>query len=123
MRHRKKLKKLGRDAEHRLALLRNQVASLFTHGRIVTTLAKAKETRRYAERMITLAKKGDLHSRRIARKFLVDRVLTNRLFEEIAPLFKDRDGGYTRIYRLGTRKGDGAQMAILELLAFPEKKS
>ena len=122
MRHKKKGKKLGRDHEHRLSLLRNQVISLFTQGRITTTLAKAKETRRYAERMITLAKKGDVHSRRMARRFLVDRKVTNRLFEEIAPLFKDRNGGYTRILKLGERKGDGAHMAILELLGFPEKK-
>ncbi len=123
MRHRKKTHKLGRDAEHRKAMLRNQVISLFLHGRIETTLAKAKETRKVAERMITLGKRGDLHARRLARRFLVDRKITNYLFDKIAPLFKDVDGGYTRIYRLGVRRGDGAQMAILELTQRPESES
>ena len=121
MRHRKRIKKLGRDREHRLALLRNQVISLFTHGKIVTTLSKAKETRRYAERMITLGKRGDLSARRLARQFLVRKDITNKLFEEIAPLFKDRNGGYTRIYRLPPRKGDDARMALLELVEFPSR--
>ncbi len=120
MRHRKKTRKLGRDAEHRKAMLRNQVISLLMHGRIETTLAKAKETRKVAERMITLGKRGDLHARRLARRFLVDRKVTNYLFDKIAPLFKDVNGGYTRIYRLGVRRGDGAQMAILELTQRPE---
>jgi len=120
MRHRKKTRKLGRDAEHRKAMLRNQVISLLMHGRIETTLAKAKETRKVAERMITLGKRGDLHARRLARQFLVDRKVTNYLFDKIAPLFKDVPGGYTRIYRLGVRRGDGAQMAILELTQHPE---
>ena len=121
MRHRKRIKKLGRDREHRLALLRNQVISLFTHGKIVTTLPKAKETRRYTERMITLGKRGDLSARRLARQFLVRKDITNKLFEEIAPLFKDRNGGYTRIYRLPPRKGDNARMALLELVEFPSR--
>jgi len=121
MRHRKKVKKLGRDKEHRLSLLRNQVISLFLRGKIRTTLEKAKETRRFAEKIISLAKRGDLHSRREVRKFLLDRKVTNRVFEEIAPLFKDRNGGYTRIYKLERRKGDGAQMALLELLNFPSE--
>ncbi len=116
MRHRKRVKKLGRDAEHRRALLRNQVISLLVHGKIQTTLAKAKETRRWAERMITLGRRGDLHARRLARQFLVDRKVTNYLFEEVAPRYKDVPSGFTRIYRLGRRRGDGAQMALLQLI-------
>jgi len=122
MRHLKKVKKLGRDTEHRRALLRNQVISLFTHGKIKTTLQKAKETRRWAEKMITLGKVGTVPARREAFKFLVDRKMVNRVFDEISPLFKDRNGGYTRIYKLWRRRGDDAQMALLELLAFPSGK-
>lgn len=119
MRHLKKVKKLGRDKEHRRALLRNQVISLFTHGKIKTTLPKAKETRRWAEKMITLGKKGTVPARREAFRFLADRKMVNKVFDEIAPLFKERNGGYTRIYRLWRRRGDNAEMAMLELLAFP----
>ncbi len=122
MRHLKKVKKLGRDTEHRRALLRNQVISLFTHGKIKTTLQKAKETRRWAEKMITLGKRGTVPARREAFRFLADRKMVNRVFDEIAPLFKDRKGGYTRIYRLWRRRGDNAEMAMLELLAFPAVK-
>ncbi len=122
MRHLKKVKKLGRDKEHRRALLRNQVISLFTYGKIKTTLPKAKETRRWAEKMITLGKKGTVPARREAFKFLADRKMVNRVFDEIAPLFKERNGGYTRIYRLWRRRGDNAEMAMLELLAFPAPK-
>ncbi len=122
MRHRKRVKKLGRDAEHRRAMLRNQVISLLRHGKIETTLAKAKETRRWAEKMITLGRRGDLHARRQARQFLVDRKITNYLFEEVAPRYKDRPSGFTRIYRLGRRRGDGAQMALLQLIPPDEKK-
>jgi len=122
MRHLKRVNKLGRDTEHRRALLRNQVISLFTHGKIKTTLQKAKETRRWAEKMITLGKRGTVPARREAFKFLVDRKMVNRLFDEISPLFKERDGGYTRIYRLWRRQGDDAQMAMLELLEFPVSK-
>lgn len=120
MRHRKKTKKLGRDHEHRKAMLRNQVISLFLHGKIKTTLAKAKETRRWAERLITLSKEDTVHARRIARRFLVDRKITNHLFDKIGPLFKGIEGGYTRIYRLGQRRGDGAELAIIELTRVPE---
>ncbi len=122
MRHLKKVKKLGRDKEHRRALLRNQVISLFTYGKIKTTLPKAKETRRWAEKMITLGKKGTVPARREAFRFLADRKMVNRVFDEIAPLFKERNGGYTRIYRLWRRRGDNAEMAMLELLAFPAPK-
>ncbi len=129
MRHRKRVKKLGRDKEHRLSLFRNQVISLLKNGRIKTTLAKAKATRQWAERMITLAKKAAKEEkperkvalRRLARQFIVDRVVTNWLFDEFPAVFEDREGGYTRIYKLGPRRGDGAEMAILELVAFPEK--
>lgn len=120
MRHRKKIKKLGRDHEHRKAMLRNQVISLFIHGKIKTTLTKAKETRRWAEKMISLTKEDSVHSRRMARRFLVDRKITNHLFDKIGPLFKEVNGGYTRIYRLGPRRGDGAELAILELTRIPE---
>ncbi len=120
MRHRKRVKKLGRDKEHRLALLRNQAISLLKHGRIKTTLVKAKATRSFVEKLITIGKEDNFNRRRLVRKYLVDRKMTNYLFDEIAPLFKDRSGGYTRIYRLGFRKGDGAEMAILELVKFPE---
>ncbi len=122
MRHRKRVKKLGRDAEHRRAMLRNQVISLLRHGKIQTTLAKAKETRRWAEKMISLGRRGDLHARRLARQFLVDRKITNFLFEEVAPRYKDRPSGFTRIYRLGRRRGDGAPMALLQLIPPEEKK-
>ncbi len=122
MRHRKRIKKLGRDHEHRKALLRNQVISLLLHGKIKTTLAKAKETRRWAEKMITLAKEDTVHSRRMARRFLIDRKITNHLFDKIGPLFKEINGGYTRIYRLGPRRGDGAELAILELTRVPESE-
>ncbi len=120
MRHRKRVKKLGRDREHRLALLRNQAISLLKHGRIKTTLAKAKATRSFVEKLITIGKEDNFNRRRLVRRYLVDKKMTNYLFDEIAPLFKDRTGGYTRIYRLGFRKGDGAEMAILELVKFPE---
>ncbi len=123
MRHLKRGRKLGRDHEHRKALLRNQVRSLFLYGRVTTTLAKAKETRRYAEKMIQLAKKGDLHARRQARRFLVDRVLTNYVFEVFPPLFQDRPSGFVRIYRLEPRRGDGAPRAMLELVNFSEEEA
>ncbi|MEO0239348.1 MAG: 50S ribosomal protein L17 [candidate division WOR-3 bacterium] len=122
MRHLKKVKKLGMVKEHREAVLRNQVMSLIIHGRIKTTLPKAKETRRLIEKLITIAKKNDLASIRLAARYLNnDRRILERLFKEIAPLFKDKNGGYTRILRLPPRKGDNAQMAILELLEQPQK--
>lgn len=121
MRHRNRVKKLGRDRAHRQALLRNQAISLLRHGRIKTTLHKAKVTRSFVEKLITIGKNDNFNSRRLVRRYLVDRQMTNYLFDEIAPLFKDREGGYTRIYRLGFRKGDGAEMAILELVKFPGK--
>lgn len=117
MRHRAKGRQLGRTAEHRKALLRNMATSLFRHERIVTTTAKAKELRPYAERLITLARRGDLHARRLAERKIQDRDVLARLFAEIGPRFASRPGGYTRILKLGHRTGDGAETARIELLA------
>lgn len=116
MRHRKLSRRLVSTTEHRLALMRNQVRDLLKHGRITTTLAKAKELRRYAEKMITLAKKGDLASRRRALAFIQDKEVVRKLFSEIREKYLDRPGGYTRIVRLGQRRGDAAPMVIVELV-------
>ncbi len=116
MRHRKLSRRLVSTTEHRLALMRNQVRDLLKHGRITTTLAKAKELRRYAEKMITLAKKGDLAARRRALAFIQDKEVVRKLFSEIREKYLDRAGGYTRIIRLGQRRGDAAPMAIVELV-------
>lgn len=116
MRHRIKGRKLNRTASHRRAMLRNMAANLFRHGRIETTTAKAKELRPFAERLITLARRGDLQARRLATKRLGDRKVVGNLFEEVGPRFVDRPGGYTRILKLGSRKGDGAEMALIELV-------
>ncbi len=116
MRHRKKGRKLSRSPEHRKATLRNLAANLFRHGRIETTTAKAKEVRPFAERLITLARRGDLHARRLATSRLHDKDAVGMLFEEIGPRFAERPGGYTRILKLGTRKGDAAEMALIELV-------
>ncbi|HET9275738.1 MAG TPA: 50S ribosomal protein L17 [Gemmatimonadales bacterium] len=117
MRHRAKGRQLSRTAEHRRALLRNMAASLFRHDRIVTTEAKAKELRPYAERLITLARRGDLHARRQVERRIQDREVLSRLFTEIGPRFAARPGGYTRILKLGHRAGDGADIARIELLS------
>jgi large subunit ribosomal protein L17 len=114
MRHQKKTVKLGRKAEHRKALLANQVCSLITHQRIKTTLAKAKAVRPLAERMVTLGKNGSIHARRNALSTLRQKGAVKKLFDEIAPRSTDRNGGYTRIVRLGQRKSDSASMAFLE---------
>lgn len=111
-----KLRKLGRRSDHRNAMLRNQVQSLFENGRIETTVTRAKETRRMAEKMITLGKKGDLHSRRRAIAYIYKDEVVDKLFSDIAPKYSDRNGGYTRILKLGPRRGDGSEMAILELV-------
>jgi len=116
MRHRKKGRKLGRTAQHRRATLRNMATSLFRHGRIETTTAKAKELRPYAERLITLAKRGDLHARRQAARKIQDREVLGHLFDDIGPRFSQRPGGYTRILKLGSRKGDAADMSLIELV-------
>ncbi len=115
MRHQKRVIKLGVEREHRKAILRNIIKGLFTHGRVKTTLTRAKAAQRVAERLIHRAKEDTVHNRRQVRRFLVDRKLTNKLFVEIAPKFNDRVGGYTRVVKLGIRRGDGAQMALLEL--------
>lgn len=117
MRHRVKGRQLSRTASHRRALLRNMATSLFQHDRLVTTEAKAKELRPYAERLITLARRGDLHARRLAERRVRDRATLDRLFAEIGPRFASRPGGYTRILKLGHRKGDGAELARIELLS------
>lgn len=121
MRHLKKVKKLGMVKEHREAVFRNQVVSLFVNGRIVTTLPKAREAKKIAERLISIAKDNDLSAVRYAARFISNKKVLERLFKDIAPLFAGRNGGYTRIMRLPPRKGDNAQMAILELLEKPQK--
>jgi large subunit ribosomal protein L17 len=127
MRHRVGYRKLGRTTPHRLALLRNLATALFERERIRTTLIKAKELRPYAERLITLAKRdGDgLHARRLVRRDIRDGEVVRKLFDTLGTRFATRPGGYTRILRLGPRRGDGAEMAIVELLGSeykPEKK-
>jgi large subunit ribosomal protein L17 len=123
MRHRKKTVKLGRSQAHRDSLLANQVCSLIEHRRIKTTLAKAKATKPLAERMLTLGKKGDLHSRRIAISYLKSKDVVKKLFTEIAPAAAGRKGGYTRIVKLGERLSDSAPMAYLEWVDYaPEIK-
>ena len=123
MRHSKKTVKLGRSQAHRDSLLANQVCSLIEHRRIKTTLAKAKATKPLAERMLTLGKKGDLHSRRIAISYLKSKDVVKKLFTEIAPAAADRKGGYTRIVKLGERLSDSAPMAYLEWVDYaPEIK-
>lgn len=110
------LRKLGRPTDHRKAMLRNLVTSLLRHGKIETTVTRAKETQRMAEKMITLGKRGDLHARRQVLAYVYDEDVVTKIFEEIAPNYKDRNGGYTRVLRVGPRRGDGAEIAILELV-------
>ena len=116
MRHRKKGRTLSRTASHKKATMRNMATSLFRHERIETTTAKAKELRPFAERLITLAKRGDLHARRLAGRLIADRQVLGKLFDDIGPRFTERSGGYTRILKLGTRRGDAAEMALIELV-------
>lgn len=116
MRHRKKGRQLSRTASHRKAMLSNMATSLFQHERIQTTTAKAKELRPYAERLITLARRGDLHARRQAARTVHDKEVLKKLFDTLGPRFADRDGGYMRILKLGQRKGDGAQIALVQLV-------
>ncbi|MEP6688567.1 MAG: 50S ribosomal protein L17 [Gemmatimonadales bacterium] len=117
MRHRAKGRQLSRTSTHRRAMLNNMATSLFEHGRVVTTEAKAKELRPFAEKLITLARRGDLHARRLVQRKIKDRTTLSRLFSEIGPRFAARPGGYTRILKLGHREGDGADIARIELLA------
>jgi large subunit ribosomal protein L17 len=114
MRHLKRTAKLGRTSEHRNAMLANMVCSLIEHKRITTTLAKAKAVRSVAEKLVTLGKKGTVHSRRLAVARLHQEAAARTLFKEIAPAFKDRQSGFTRIIKLGQRNGDAAQRAIIE---------
>jgi large subunit ribosomal protein L17 len=116
MRHRNEGRKLSRNTSHRRALLRNLVTALLEHGRLMTTLPKAKEVRPLAERMITLGKRDSLHARRQVQSYLLKPETAKKVFDTIAPKFADRKGGYSRIIRVGNRKGDGAETAIIELL-------
>ncbi len=123
MRHRVAGKKLGRTTAHRMMMFRNMVTSLLDKERIRTTLERAKAVRPIAERMITLGKRETLHARRQALAFVKDPAVVSKLFDTIAPRFSQRPGGYTRIIRLGFRDGDGAQMAIIELIGSEFKSS
>jgi large subunit ribosomal protein L17 len=116
VRHQRAGKKLGRDSAHRKALYSNLAGALIEHGRIKTTVTKAKAVKPYAEQMITLGRRGDLHARRQATAFLRSRDVVHKLFAEVAPRYKDRPGGYARIIKIGTRAGDAAEMAYLELV-------
>ena len=118
MRHRKKVFKIGRNTGHRKCMMANLLSALFTHGRIKTTVVKAKELSRQASKMITLAKAGDLHQRRQAISAIRDLDAVRELFDNIAPTFKDRNGGYTRVLRIGKRRGDNAELALVELVGF-----
>lgn len=120
MRHSKRTKRFDRHSSHRQAMLKNLARNLLIHQKIKTTLAKAKEARRLVEKLITLGKKDTIQNRRLAYIYLQDRKLIKSLFEDIAPLFKERPGGYTRVLKTLNRAGDGAQMAILELVAKTE---
>jgi large subunit ribosomal protein L17 len=116
VRHARAGKKLGRDSAHRKALYSNLAGALIEHGRIKTTVTKAKAVKPHVEHMITLGRRGDLHARRQATAFLRSRDVVHKLFADVAPLFKDRPGGYTRIIKIGTRAGDAAEMAYIELV-------
>jgi large subunit ribosomal protein L17 len=118
MRHHRAGKKLGRDSAHRKALYANLACSLIEHGRIKTTEAKAKAVKPFAEQMITLGRRGDLHARRQAMAQLRSQEVVHRLFADVAPRFADRPGGYSRIVKLGPRQGDGADMVYLELVDY-----
>ena len=116
MRHKKKGRKLGRTSAHREAMLCNMVTSLFEHEKIKTTEPKSKELRRTAEKLITLAKRGDLHARRVAARKVHNKKVLKKLFDDIGPRYTERNGGYTRIIKTGTRFGDGASMSVIELV-------
>lgn len=120
MRHRKNGRKLNRTAPHKRAMLSNMATSLLLHERIVTTVPKAKELRTVVEPLITLAKKGDLHARRKALSIVADQEAVAKLFDELAGRFEDRQGGYTRVVKIGPRRGDNAPMAFIELVDAPE---
>lgn len=120
MRHKKAGRKLNRTASHRSAMMRNIVTSLLEHERISTTVPKAKEARRVAEKMITLGKRGDLHARRQAMAFIRSKDIVAKLFDKLSEQYADRQGGYTRIIRTGVRSGDAAPMAIIELVGYED---
>jgi len=122
MRHRKKVAKLGREASHRDALLRNLATDLLKHERVTTTLAKAKAVRPVAERMVTLGKRDTLHARRHAARVIRDKDVVSKVFNVLAPRYAERPGGYTRILRLDTRPGDRAEMAIIEMVEVGKAK-
>ena len=119
MRHGKKIAKLGRTAPHRKAMLSNMMTSLFINERVTTTQTRAKELKRTAERVLTCAKKGDLHARRQVLRVIADKQVVTKLFDELGPRYKSRNGGYTRVIKLGPRRGDGAFMSIVELVDRP----
>ncbi len=121
MRHRVAHRKLSRTTEHRLSLLRNMAASLITHERIRTTVAKAKELRPFVEKLVTLGKRDSLHARRRALSILSSKTVVRRLFSDVSPRFSERPGGYTRILKLGPRQGDGAPMAFIEFVDYEFK--
>jgi large subunit ribosomal protein L17 len=123
MMHAKTGRKLHRTESHRKALFRNMVTSLLEHEKIETTDAKAKELRKVADRMITWGKRGDLHARRLSRRVITSNKVVQKLFSDLAPRFKDREGGYTRIIKVGRRKGDNAPVSIIELTAQREVKA
>ncbi len=116
MRHLSSGRKLNRNSSHRIALNRAQATALFRHGRIKTTLIKAKNLRSYVEKLITTARGGDLHARRLVAREIHDNDILRKIMDDIAPRYQSRPGGYTRIYRLGTRRGDGTQEAFIELV-------
>ena len=116
MRHRKTVEKLGMVRSHRKSVLANLTSALILHAKVDTTLARAKASQRFAERIITLGRRGDLHARRIVFSRLNDKAAVDKLFDEIGPRFKDRAGGYTRVVKFGPRRGDGAEAARLMLI-------
>lgn len=119
MRHGKKAVKLGREKNHRDAMMRNMVTSLLAHEHVSTTSAKGKELKRRAEHMITFAKRGDLHSRRQVLRHIADKSVVSKLFDELGPRYSERKGGYTRLVKIGPRRGDGAEMCIVEFVDRP----
>ena len=120
MRHGKKIAKLGRNPSHRKTMMSNMVTSLLSEEKITTTHTRAKELRRSAEHMITFAKRGDLHARRQVLRFVADKQVVAKLFDELGPRYRGRNGGYTRIVKLGPRRGDGTFMSIIELVDRPD---
>ncbi len=118
MRHMKRVKKFNRTTAHKKAMFSNMMISLFEYGKIKTTTTKAKELRRLSEKIITRAKENTLHNKRIVMSRIKNRYIVAKLFDEIAPVYKDVNGGYTRMYKLGRRPGDGAEISLIELIDF-----